>query len=48
MLFIPVPQEVFNRVQIDVMGPFTTSKKGNKYVVTAIVFSILELPRRMD
>lgn len=36
MQFIEVPKQAFERVQIDVMGPFTTSSKGNKYVVTAI------------
>ena len=36
MQYIKVPSEAFHRVQIDVMGPFTTSAKGEKYVVTAI------------
>jgi hypothetical protein len=32
------PREVFNKVQIDVMGPFPRSTKGKKYVVTAICY----------
>jgi len=36
MQFFEIPKEAFHRIQIDVMGPFTNSTKGNKYVVTAI------------
>lgn len=36
MQIFQVPEEPFSRVQIDIMGPFTRSSRGNKYVVTAI------------
>jgi len=36
MQFFQIPEIPFENVQIDVMGPFTRTTKGNKYVVTAI------------
>jgi len=38
MQYIKVPSEAFHRVRIDVMGPFTTSAKEAKYVITAIEY----------
>jgi hypothetical protein len=36
MQFIEIPEQPFERIQIDIMGPFTRSSNGNKYVVTAV------------
>ena len=33
---IPVTPKIFWRVHIDLAGPFSTTKKGNKYIAIAI------------
>jgi hypothetical protein len=35
MQFFEVPEQIFSRVQIDVSGPFPTSKRQNKLIITA-------------
>lgn len=38
MQYFKVPTEAFQHVQIDVMGPFIRTTKGNRYIVTAICY----------
>ena len=38
MQFIPVPDQAYDHVQIDILGPFTRTAGGNKYVITAICY----------
>jgi hypothetical protein len=35
MQFFEIPEEIFSRVQIDVAGPFPTSSRQNKLIITA-------------
>ncbi|GFY31655.1 retrovirus-related Pol polyprotein from transposon 412 [Trichonephila clavipes] len=39
LLFVPVIQEVFTKLNIDACGPLPITSKGNRYLITAICMS---------